>query len=128
MPKPIKIKDIPESEEILYANIVNFKDYSFIGIPNFKAVKFVITNVSVYLKITGVLIDTSGTLSFPISQIKTLSTKTPVLYKSNRFLRIGIGGSRPVQVTLTESDCQIVIDIFKSINPSILVEEIQSKK
>ena len=122
MAKNVTIKDIPSSEEILFANIVSYKDHSLIGIPNYKSVKFVVTNISIYIKIAGVLIDTSGTQSLPIDQIDTLTIKTP-LFKSNRFLIIGIKGCKPIQFTLAAKDCQTVVNIHKNIKPSIVVEE-----
>ena len=122
MAKNVTIKDIPASEEILFANVVPYKDHSLIGIPDYKSVKFVVTNTSIYIKIAGVLIDTSGTLSLPIDRIDTLTIKIPLL-KTNRFLIIGTKGYKPAQFTLTVQDCQTVVNILKNIKPSIVVEE-----
>lgn len=123
MAKNVTIKDIPASEEILFANIVTLKDHSLIGIPDYKSVKFVVTNTSIYIKIAGVLIDISGTQSLPIDQIDTLTIKTP-LFKSNRFLIIGIKNGKGVQFTLTKEDCQTVVNILKNVNSSINIEEV----
>ena len=123
MAKNVTIKDIPASEEILFANIVTLKDHSLIGIPNYKSVKFVVTNTSIYIKIAGVLIDTSGTQALSIEQIDTLTIKTP-LVKSNRFLIVGIKNGKGVQFTLTKEDCQTVVNILKNANSSIVIEEV----
>ena len=123
MAKNVTIKDIPVSEEILFANIVTIKDHSPIGIPNYKSVKFVVTDTSIYIQIAGVLIDTSGTQSLSIDQIDTLTIKTP-LYKSNRFLIIGIKNGKGVQFTLTKEDCQTVVNILKNANSSIIIKEV----
>ena len=123
MAKNVTIKNIPASEEILFANIVTIKDHSLIGIPNYTSVKFVVTNTSIYIKIAGVLIDTSGTQSLSIDQIDTLTIKTP-LFKSNRFLIIGIKNGKRVQFTLKKEDCQTVVNILKNANSSIIIKEV----
>lgn len=123
MAKNVTIKDLPASEEILFANIVTLKDHSLIGVPNYKSVKFVVTNTSIYIKIAGVLIDTSGTQALSIDQIDTLTIKTP-LFKSNRFLIVGIKNGKSVQFTLTKEDCQTVVNIIKNANSSIVIEEV----
>ena len=116
----VKIKDIPCNEEYLYAKKFEIKDKSLIGIPNYKKVKFVITNVAVYIKIANVLIDISGTRYFLINEISSLKIKTPLLFKYVRYLTIS---HRYGKVTFRPftNDCEIIVKILTTINPNIQV-------
>ena len=119
----IKIKDIPQNENYLFAKKVDFQEKTLIGIPTYKTVKFVITNMAIYFKIAGVLIDLSGTLRERIDEISNLKIKNYLLYKNFKSLSI-ITPFNNYCITLKNEDCQEVIEILLKVNPNICVEDL----
>lgn len=114
----VTIKDIPANEEILFAKKVDFRDHSFVGIPSNKTVKFVITNLAVYVKIANVLIDWSGTSRVRIDEIISLTVKEPTLFKYCRYLTITDPFGKSTIIPFVK-DCETIIMILTKINPNI---------
>ena len=127
MDSTIRIKDIPQTETYLFAKKVDYQDSTLIGIPSYKVVKFVITNVAIYFKIANVLIDLSGTLRERIDEISTLKIKNHLLNKNFKSLTITTPFGKHT-INLKAQDYQEVTKILFQINPAIVIEDLSGSK
>ncbi|MBQ8428569.1 MAG: hypothetical protein IJX30_00515 [Clostridia bacterium] len=119
----VTIKDIPSSEEYLFAEKVNLATRSLFFIPNAQRVKLIITNVALYVKIANVLIDLSGTERMRIDEIRTMKAKKKHQNRKWRTLEI----CDPFSIYtfgVTKEQFEKIIQILLSANPNIIYTEV----
>lgn len=122
----IKIKAIPEEEPYLYAKVLDARGIGLI--PSYVPIKFIITNLAVYIKACGVLIDISGTQRISIQEISTITIKVPLIVRYFRFLTFTTTiGKSTIRVHM--NDYEEIINILTTINPNIeLIDNTKHQK
>jgi len=123
--KQIKIKNIPDDEPYLFATVASLHYRAgLLRVPRYEAVKFILTNKNLYLKVHGYLIDTTGPVKMPLDSVCKLIIERPAIkaFKTNYLSFVDQEGNK-TKFTVTCEECNKIIDILKNVNPTIQVEK-----
>ena len=120
--KNVKIKGIPENETYLFATIGTIcYRAGLLRLPQQKRVKIVLTEEGLYLKIHGVLIDTTGAIMLSIEDFESL-TIIKRTSKKGKFC-IAERNGQVITYILKQEECDDMINKLKNLNPNMPIIE-----
>lgn len=121
--KEIKLRAIPENENILFIKKLDAVTRSLINVPNFLRVKFAITDKAIYTRQANVLIPFFGTQRHRVDEVKTLKINNYFNWTNFRYFKIITILEEEFELRLNIQDVEEITKILLELNNEIFIQD-----
>jgi len=121
--KEVKLRAIPENENILFIKKLYAVRRSLINVPSFVSVKFAITDKAIYTRQANVLIPFFGTQRHRVDEVKTLKINNYFNWANLRYFKIITIFNEDFELRLNIQDVEEITKILLELNSNIVIQD-----